>query len=120
LKNALNRTSRASFGTALMRRLLLALLFPLLLISQQAAFVHSLEHLPSSAGASKWKTDGHGSGDQYCEKCFEFAQIGAAADLPAALAVLGQVGFEAIGFRLPIAPLSEVLAPRSRGPPRFL
>jgi hypothetical protein len=107
-----------------MRRLLLALLFPLLLIAQQGAFVHSLEHLPSSASASKWKVAGKVAGDapadQYCEKCFEFAQIGAAADLPQVLAVLGQVGFEAIDFRLPIAPLSEAQAPRSRGPPSFL
>jgi hypothetical protein len=103
-----------------MRRLLLVLLFPLLLIAQQGAFVHSLEHLPSSGGASTWKDDRHGPGDQYCEKCFEFAQIGAAADLPPALAELHPVSFESISFRLLIAPLSRIQAPRSRGPPSLL
>jgi len=103
-----------------MRRLLFALLFPLLLIAQQGAFVHSLAHLPGSASTSKSQDDRHAPSDQYCEKCFTFAHIGAAAGLPAALAAVSDGTFEAIGFRLPIAPLPQVQSPRSRGPPSLL
>jgi hypothetical protein len=103
-----------------MRRLLLALLFPLLLIAQQGAFVHGLEHLPSGAGTSSQQDERHPAADLYCEKCFTFAQIGAAADLALALVTSSQLEFYPIGFQLPIAPLSQVKAPRSRGPPALL
>lgn len=99
-----------------MRRLLLALLFPLLLIAQQGAFVHALEHFSAAAGTSK-SPDGQSSSDQYCEKCFTFAQVGAAADLTVAFAPLLAACFEAIGWQLPIALLSDLLPPRNRGPP---
>jgi hypothetical protein len=100
-----------------MRRLFLALLFPLLLIAQQAAFVHSLEHVASGAGPSSTRDERHPGGNPYCEKCFTFAQIGAAADLAPASAAAVHMDFGSIGFRLPIAPLSQVHTPRSRGPP---
>jgi hypothetical protein len=103
-----------------MRRLFLALLFPLLLIAQQRAFVHSLEHLPSSAGTSRTQDERKPAADLYCEKCFTFAQIGAAADLPLALVTPPRLQFDPIGFQLPITPLSQVRAPRSRGPPSLL
>jgi hypothetical protein len=103
-----------------MRRLLFALLFPLLLTAQQGAFVHGLEHLPGSVGTSRTQDERHAPGDQYCEKCFAFAQIGAAADLPLALAGVLGAAFEATGFRLPVAPVFPVKLPRSRGPPSFL
>jgi hypothetical protein len=103
-----------------MRRLLFALLFPLLLISQQGAFVHGLEHLPGSVQTSRTQDDRHAPGDQYCEKCFSFAQIGAAAGLKPALAAFVASGFDPIGFRLPVAPLPRVGIPRSRGPPSLL
>jgi hypothetical protein len=103
------------------RRLLIALLFPLLLIAQQGAFVHSLEHLPGSASTSKsWQDNRGAPADQYCEKCFTFAHIGAAADcLPA---IIGEFAgaFEAIAFRLTIAPFPQARIPRSRGPPSLL
>jgi hypothetical protein len=100
-----------------MRRLLFALLLPLLLISQQGAFVHGLEHLPGSVRTSSTQDDRHGPGDRYCEKCFEFAQIGAAAAVTAALSVVFACAFDPIGFRLPIAPAPRTGIPRSRGPP---
>jgi hypothetical protein len=103
-----------------MRRLLFALLFPLLLIAQQGAFVHSLQHLPGSAGTSKTQNDVHPGDDQYCQKCFAFAQIGAAANSSAAPAFVVAEAFQAIGFRLPIAPVPQVEAPRNRGPPSLL
>ena len=103
-----------------MRRLFLALLLPLLLIAQQAAFVHSLEHLPGSLAPSQARDDRQAPADLYCEKCFTFAQIGAAADLPLLLAATLGSAFDAIGFRLPVAPSCQVLIPRSRGPPSFL
>ncbi len=107
-----------------MRRLLLALLFPLLLIAQQGAFVHGLQHLAAGAAAAgaqpATQDDRHPSGDQYCDKCFAFAHIGAAADLPAALATLAAGAFDAIGFRLPLLLSRPVGIPRSRGPPAFL
>lgn len=100
-----------------MRRLLFALLFPLLLIAQQGAFVHSLQHLPGSTQTSKTQKDVHPADDQYCDKCFAFAQIGAAANSPAAPAFVIADVFQAIGFQLPIAPALQVVIPRSRGPP---
>jgi hypothetical protein len=104
------------------RRLLFALLFPLLLLlAQQGAFVHSLQHLPGSVGtASSTQEDRQAPNDQYCEKCFTFAQIGAAADLPLAPLVDLGAAFDPIGFQLPIAPRPRVVIPRSRGPPSLL
>ena len=103
-----------------MRRLLFSLLFPLLLIAQQGAFVHGLQHLPGSAGTSKSWDDRHAPTDPYCEKCFEFAQVGSAADLPLALAALDHVELDLIGFRLPITLPCQLQSPRSRGPPSLL
>jgi len=100
-----------------MRRLLLALLFPLLLIAQQEAFVHSLEHFSAAVGASRSPDDRQTSSDQYCEKCFTFAQVGAAADLTPVFAAVLTLSLELIGFRLPIAPPSLGRLPRNRGPP---
>jgi len=100
-----------------MRRLIFALLFPLLLIAQQGAFVHGLQHLPGGAGTTTTQDDRHAPGNQYCEKCFTFAHVGAAVDPPAALAVVAGGAFEAIGLRLPVAPLGRVAVRRSRGPP---
>ena len=103
-----------------MRRLLFALLFPLLLISQQGAFVHALQHLPGSVQTSNTQDDRHGPGDPYCERCFAFAQMGAAAGHSPALATILACTFDAIGFRLPVAPLPRVGIPRNRGPPSLL
>jgi hypothetical protein len=103
-----------------MRRLLFALLFPLLLIAQQGAFVHALQHLPGSAGTTKTQNDGHPADGQYCEKCFAFAQIGGAADSRPPPAFVSAEVFEAVGFQLPTAPIRQVAIPRSRGPPSFL
>ena len=104
-----------------MRRILLALLFPLLLIAQQGAFVHALEHFAAGAGTSgavsRAQDDPHPPADQYCDKCFTFAHIGAAADLASSAAALHLGQFEAIGFHLPAAPPSPFRTPRSRGPP---
>ena len=100
-----------------MRRLALALLFPLLLIAQQGAFVHSLQHLPGSAGTSNTQNDVHPGDSQYCEKCFAFAQIGAAANSAATPAFIGVEAFQAIGIRVPIAPTARDAIPRNRGPP---
>ena len=102
-----------------MRRLLLALLFPLMLIAQQGAFVHSLEHLPGAVApaGSRAQGDRQAPADQYCDKCFSFAQIGATADLPLAAPALQVASFGPIGFPLPVAAPSPFLPPRSRGPP---
>jgi hypothetical protein len=100
-----------------MRRLLFALLFPLLLIAQQGAFVHSLQHLPGSAATSKTQNDVHPGDDQYCEKCFAFAQIGAAANSSTPPTFVVAEAFQAIDFRLPIPPTPRIALPRSRGPP---
>ena len=94
-----------------MRRLLFALLFPLLLISQQGAFVHGLEHLPGSVQTSRTQDDRHAPGDQYCEKCFSFAQIGAAAGLKPALAA-----FLASSFERSASDCRSRLYPASRSP----
>jgi hypothetical protein len=103
-----------------MRRLALALLFPLLLIAQQGAFVHSLRHLPGVSGTPKTQNDSHPADDQFCDKCFAFAQIGAAANSATAPAFVAAEAFLAIGFRLPIAPIARTAIPRSRGPPSLL
>jgi hypothetical protein len=106
------------FRTSLsMRRWAVVLLFPLLLIAQQGAFVHSLQHLPGGAATSKTQNDVHPADDQYCQKCFAFAQIGAAANSSTATPLVVAEAFQAIGFRLPIAPLPQAEAPRNRGPP---
>jgi len=104
-----------------MRRLALALLFPLLLIAQQGTFVHSLEHLPGGSETRKTQKDAHPGDSQYCDKCFAFAHIaGAAANSAAALAIVAADVFEAIGFRLPIAPIARIAVPHSRAPPSLL
>lgn len=101
-----------------MRRLLLALVFPLLLAAQHGAFVHAFQHLPSgSADTSRTQDERHPLGDPYCQKCFVFAQLGAAADLPPIAAVLLDGSFDLIGFAAPVAPLLPVSIPRNRGPP---
>jgi hypothetical protein len=103
-----------------MRRLALLLVFPLLLIAQQAAFVHSLQHLAGGAGTSKTQNDGHPADNQYCDKCFAFAQMGAAANSATAPAFVAAEAFQAIGFILSIAPTPQRAIPRSRGPPTLL
>jgi hypothetical protein len=103
-----------------MRRLAFVLLFPLLLIAQQAAFVHSLQHLPGGAGTSKTQNDGHPADNQYCEKCLAFAQLGAAANSATAPAFVAAEAFQAIGSLLPIAPTPQRAIPSSRGPPSLL
>ncbi len=102
-----------------MRRLLLALVFPLLLLTaQQAAFVHGLEHLSSGpTKTSRTQGERHPGGDPYCQKCFSFAQLGAAADLTPPLVVLVEGAFDLIGSATPVAFASPVRSPRSRGPP---
>jgi hypothetical protein len=101
-----------------MRRLLLALLFPLVLAAQQAAFVHAFQHLPSSVpGTSGTQDERHPPGDPYCQKCFVFAQLGATADLPPVPAVLVDGTFDLIGFAAPVASILPVRTPRNRGPP---
>ena len=103
-----------------MRRVILALLLPVLLAAQQGAFVHSLEHFAASVAPVKPADSQQSPDDGFCEKCFEFAQVGAAADLPLALAALDHVEFDLIGLRLPITLPCQLQSPRSRGPPSLL
>jgi hypothetical protein len=103
-----------------MRRVILALVFPLLLIAQQGALVHELEHLPSrsqTAGAAERQQP---AADRYCDKCFAFAHIAATAGLPALPAIVPVAVWSPIEQAPAAEALAELRSPRNRGPPSLL
>ncbi len=103
-----------------MRRLLVALIFPLLLAAQQAAFVHTLEHFSTRAAADGASHPQPAPDERFCEKCFAFAPLGSAANTTLPLLVFAADAGESIEFPLASARAADLLAPRSRGPPSFL
>jgi fructose-1,6-bisphosphatase/inositol monophosphatase family enzyme len=103
-----------------MRRVLLALLFPVLLAAQQGAFVHSLEHFAVSVAAAGATDPQQSPVDNFCEKCFAHAAVGSAVNTPiSALAVAANVT-ERIASLPAVAQAADVRTPRSRGPPSLL
>jgi hypothetical protein len=103
-----------------MRRLIFALLFPVLLAAQQGAFVHSLEHFAVSVAPVKPADSQQSSDDGFCEKCFNHAALGSAVDNPSSTFFVGASITERIASRPAIAQATDVRTPRSRGPPSLL
>jgi hypothetical protein len=103
-----------------MRRVIVALLFPLLLAAQQGAFVHSIEHFAINAAAAGKADTKQSPPEGFCEKCFAHAAVGSAVNAsPATLAVLATTT-ERIASLPAAAQAADVRNPRSRGPPLFL
>lgn len=102
-----------------MRRLLPVLLFPLLLIAQQGGLVHELEHF-AAAVSSRSSEEPKGPNSQFCEKCFTFAHIGAAADVAILHFAAAACAFAAINLRLPLPASVQAELARNRGPPASL
>jgi hypothetical protein len=100
-----------------MRRVIVALLFPLLLAAQQGAFVHSLEHFAIGV-APAGKTDPKQSPPQdFCEKCFAHAAVGSAVSASSPTLAVAANTTERIASLPAAAQAADVRNPRSRGPP---
>jgi hypothetical protein len=102
------------------RRLLGTLLVPLLLIlTQQAAFVHELGHFVQQVQ----RTDGpdrQSDGSDFCEKCFVFAHLaGASPSAPPSVLPAPLANECPLGHRAVQTPAESTVC-RIRGPPVYL
>ena len=99
-----------------LRRLLAALLLPLvLLFTQQASLRHEIrQHLAAAAG----DRDQHPATGDRCQICLGFSQMAAAigGSLPSH-ALLGGLVFHLAEAQAPASATRELPAARSRGPP---
>ena len=106
-----------------MRKLLLSLLLPfVLLLSQQGAIVHEIGHLAEfGAGAANGpRSTGHGPGDLQCEACLAFAHLAGVATVNVVPPALLSFGFEMRDNEARASIAADAPAARSRGPPTRL
>jgi hypothetical protein len=106
-----------------MRKLLLTLVLPLILLfSQQGAVVHELGHLTDAVAlaAGGQGASGHPAGDLQCEACLAFAHLAGAAVAHVAPPALLSFGFAVPSNETPAFIAADAPAARSRGPPTFL
>lgn len=83
----------------LVRRLLFALLLPVLLLAQQGALVHELSHVHHGLANTRLDGDKHQPpGERACDKCFAFAPLGAAVSPSLVLAGAARSVGEAIAL----------------------
>jgi hypothetical protein len=118
----LSRANRCASGSIWpsRRRLIFALLLPfLLLLTQQAAFVHELGHFAQQVQRSNGP-DRQSQGGDYCEKCFVFAHLSgvSAAAPPSVLPVLA--ADQCLVAPHAVEKLAQPSACRIRGPPVYL
>jgi hypothetical protein len=102
------------------RRLIFALLLPvLLLLTQQAAFVHELGHFAQQVQRSSGP-DRQSQGGDYCEKCFVFAHLSGVSPTapPSVLPVL--LADQCLVAPRAVEKLAEPSVCRIRGPPVYL
>jgi len=102
------------------RRLISVLLLPLLLIlTQQAAFVHELGHfvqqLQQTTGPDRQTTGG-----DFCEKCFVFAHLSGASPSTPPSVLPALAANECPVARGAAQTLAESTVCRIRGPPFYL
>lgn len=113
-----------------MRKLYLSLLLPLLLLlAQQCAAWHAIEHLghgrapfrPAVIGPqdSKAWTAEESSTDKLCETCLAFAQLGWVAKSDAPLLSLLSFSFVRVQWVQTAFMATETPAHRNRGPPSY-
>ena len=106
-----------------MRKLLLALLLPVvLLLSQQGALTHEIGHIAESVARA-----GHGKvpageqpGDLQCEACLAFAHLAGIATTQVVPPALLSFGFHFRVIEAPAFIAADAPAARSRGPPVLL
>jgi hypothetical protein len=103
-----------------MRRVVLALLFPLLLAAQQGAFVHSLEHFAVATAPAGASGPQQTPADNFCEKCFTYSAVGSAVSVAAAVLAVPADTTESIALLPASVQAADVRSPRSRGPPSLL
>jgi hypothetical protein len=103
-----------------MRKLLLFLLLPIvLLLSQQGAVVHEISHLAEFAsGATNGPgSTGHRPGDLQCEACLAFAHLAGVATAHVVPPALLSFSFEVPDNESPAFIAADAPTARSRGPP---
>ena len=107
-----------------MRKLLLALLLPfVLLLSQQGAVTHELGHLAESVERANGAGPGGGShdaGDLQCQACLAFAHLAGVATATVTPPALLSFGFHFAVAEAPAFVAADAPTARSRGPPTFL
>ena len=110
------RPARHNLRPMTLRRLLAALLLPLvLLFTQQAALRHEIQqHLGAAAGNSEQ----HPAPGDRCDLCLGFSQMAAAiaGGLPGH-GLLGDLAFHLVDAQAPASATRELPTARSRGPP---
>ncbi|HEX7640519.1 MAG TPA: DUF2946 family protein [Burkholderiaceae bacterium] len=109
-----------------MRKLLLSLLLPfVLLLSQQGAIEHELGHLTDAvaqangagAGGSR---GGHAPGDLQCQACLAFAHLAGVATVQVAAFAPIRLHFDLPAVVAPAFIAADAPGARSRGPPPVL
>ena len=106
-----------------MRKLLLSLLMPIvLLLSQQGAVMHELSHLTelTSGGANGPGSTRHQPGDLQCEACLAFAHLAGAVTAHVVPPALLSFSFQVPSNESPAFIAADAPTARSRGPPTFL
>jgi hypothetical protein len=106
-----------------MRKLLLAVLLPfMLLLSQQGAVLHEIGHLAdvSRPGAGAPGSRTHPAGDLQCETCLAFAHLAGVATLHVPAPVLLALRHPRPVVDLPAFLGADAPTARSRGPPVLL
>jgi hypothetical protein len=109
-----------------MRKLLLALLLPfVLLLSQQGAVTHEIGHIADFVARARGNVNGqdssgHQAGDLQCEACLAFAHLAGMATVQAIPPALLSFGFHFRVIEAPAFVAADAPAARSRGPPIFL
>jgi hypothetical protein len=104
-----------------MRKLLLTLLLPfVLLLSQQGAVTHELTHLADDAGraVSGQGASGQQPGDLTCEACLAFAHLAGVATAHVVPPALLSFSFPLPANEAPAFIAADAPRARSRGPPR--
>ena len=103
-----------------MRKLLLILVLPLvLLFSQQGAVTHELSHLTDAVArlAGGAGSSGHQAGDLQCEACLAFAHLAGVATVHVVPPALLSFSFELPANEAPAFIAADAPTARSRGPP---
>ena len=110
-----------------MRKLLLALLLPVvLLLSQQGAVSHEIGHIADvvarAGGAAGQGADraGHLPGDLQCEACLAFAHLAGVATAQVVPPALLSFSFQIPAHDSPAFIAADAPTARSRGPPPAL
>ena len=106
-----------------MRKLLLSLLLPfVLLLSQQGAVTHELSHLTDAvaqAAGGQGPSSGHQPGDLQCEACLAFAHLAGVATAQVVPPALLSFSFGIPANEAPAFIAADAPTARSRGPPTF-